>query len=122
MKESNVQRQIQLDVGEHDGVLMRNNVGSYTSDAGHRINYGVGGAGASDLIGITPVKITSEMVGSTVAVFTAIEVKTKTGRPTEKQKTFISAIIARHGIAGVARSYSDVQSLIEQFLTRITSK
>lgn len=122
MKESNVQRQIQLDAGEDDILLMRNNIGSYTTDAGHRVSFGVGGPGGSDLVGGTPIKITQEMVGSTVDVLTVIEVKTEKGKPTEKQKTFISAIIARHGIAGVARSYGDVLNLIDEFLTRITRK
>lgn len=49
------------------------------------------GAGTSDLIGLRPVKITSEMVGQTIAQFVAVEVKKdKNGsyKETEGQKRF----------------------------------
>lgn len=122
MKESNIQRQIQIDASADEVLLMRNNIGAYTTDAGHRIAFGVGGPGGSDLVGGTPLEITQDMVGSTVCVLTVIEVKTEKGKPTEQQKNFISAIIARHGIAGVARSYGDVRNLIQQFKSRISRK
>lgn len=70
--------------------------------------------GSSDLIGITPVKITPDMIGSTLGVFTAAEVKTKTGRPTDEQVRFINAIKSRGGIAGIVRSTDDAVQLVSQ--------
>ncbi|KKL44805.1 hypothetical protein LCGC14_2362030, partial [marine sediment metagenome] len=61
--------------------------------------------GSSDLIGWTPVEITPAMVGSTAAVFTAIEVKrSKGGVTTTEQKRFIKRVKQAGGIAGVAAS------------------
>ena len=68
--------------------------------------------GGSDIIGIRPTVITQEMVGQTVGVFLADEVKTPTGRPTKEQLRFIEAVNKAGGIAGVARSVSDALELI----------
>lgn len=65
------------------------------------------GVGSSDLIGFTPVVITAEMVGSTVAVFTAVEVKSASGRPTQPQLDFVKMVRDAGGIACVARSSQD---------------
>lgn len=64
-------------------LLWRNNVGAYVDERGNRIRYGLCNDSAklnaslksSDLIGITPVTITPDMVGTVVGVFTAIECK-----------------------------------------------
>lgn len=71
-----------------------------------RGNYQGGlGAGTSDLIGIVPVEITEDMVGKTIGVFAALEVKrVKGGVTTKIQKAFIQDIRKRGGIAGVANS------------------
>lgn len=68
--------------------------------------------GYSDLSGFTPVVVTQEMVGKTVAVFTAIEVKTPTGRATKKQINFMDHVINNGGKAGVARSVEDALEII----------
>lgn len=60
--------------------------------------------GSSDLIGWKPVLISSAMVGQTLAIFTAIEVKSPKGRLTESQRQFIDAINAAGGIAACVRS------------------
>lgn len=70
--------------------------------------------GSSDAIGLTPIVITQDMVGSTVAVFTAIEVKTKTGRVSEKQKKFIAFVKQFGGIAGVARSPDEAVQILKE--------
>jgi hypothetical protein len=71
--------------------------------------------GSSDLIGWNSVLITEAMVGRTVAVFTALEIKTEKGRVSESQKNFISAVNSSGGIAGVARSESDAVKHINDF-------
>ena len=70
--------------------------------------------GSCDLIGITPVTITPDMVGRTIGVFTAQEIKTPTGRTTPEQDRFIAAVRAAGGIAGVARSPADALKLLTQ--------
>ena len=72
--EKRVEQEIMLAVSKTGGVIFKNNVGqAYTKD-GQPFRYGLV-KGSSDLIGITPVTITQDMVGSTLGVFTAIEVK-----------------------------------------------
>ena len=70
--------------------------------------------GSSDLIGITPVTVTQDMVGQTLGVFTAQEIKTPTGRTTQEQDRFLAAVRAAGGIAGVVRSPADALGLLTQ--------
>jgi hypothetical protein len=60
--------------------------------------------GSSDLIGYT--------VRDGVAVFTALEVKTDTGRVTPEQRQFLEVVGGAGGIAGVTRSIEDAERLI----------
>jgi hypothetical protein len=78
---------------------------------GRPVQYGVCNPGGSDLIGWTPVCITPDMVGKTVAVFTAVEVKTPTGKPTEHQLNFITQVLRAGGFAGIARSPGDAVAI-----------
>ena len=112
-KESNIQNAIRLALTDNGVLSFRNNVGAYKSEKGHYIRYGVGEKGGSDLICITPVTITQEMVGQTVGVFTAIEVKTPNGRPSKEQLAFIEAVKRIGGKAGVARSPEDAIQIIK---------
>ena len=52
------------------------------------------------------------MVGQQVAVFTSIEVKTPTGRLRPEQKTWLDAVQAAGGVAGIARSVEDAQRIL----------
>lgn len=113
-KESNIQNTIRLALSDAGVLSFRNNVGAYKTDAGHYVRYGVGESGGSDLICATPVLITPEMVGQTLAVFTAIEVKTQTGKPTKKQLGFIEAIKRIGGFAGIARSSQEALNIIKK--------
>lgn len=60
--------------------------------------------GFSDVIGAVPVVITPDMIGKTVAVFSAIEVKNETGKSSKEQVRFISLLQSIGAKAGVARS------------------
>lgn len=93
--------------------LFRNNIGSYKSHTGHYIKYGVCNPGGSDLIGWTRVKITDEHVGKTIAVFTAIEVKTENVKPTKEQLNFINVVRASGGYAGIAYDLEEAQTILE---------
>lgn len=67
--------------------------------------------GFSDLFGLVPVTVTQDMVGQTVGVFHAIEVKTQRGRVSPQQQAFIDAVRRNGGRAGVARSPEDALSI-----------
>ncbi len=99
--------------------LFRNNIGSYARpDGAGRVAYGVTppGGGGSDLIGWVSKVITPNMVGQRVAIFTAIEVKSETGRTDPKrlaaQEHFIQVVADAGGLAGFARSKEDAWDII----------
>lgn len=69
--------------------------------------------GSSDIIGITSVEITEEMVGQTIGVFTAVEVKrSKSCKPTINQKHFLKVVKNAGGYAGVATCEDDVKAIV----------
>jgi hypothetical protein len=63
--------------------------------------------GLADLGGWRTVTITPEMVGQRVAVYVALEVKTKTGRASEDQLRFLATVTEAGGIAQVVRSVGE---------------
>lgn len=67
--------------------------------------------GMSDTGGWTPVVITPEMVGSTLAVVLQAEIK-ENGRPTPEQLNWIEAVRAAGGRAGIARNEEDLEAII----------
>ena len=104
MKETDIMRACMLALSEAGCLVWRNNCGSYTDPrSGSFVRYGVGNPGGSDLIGITPC-----------GRFLAVEVKTKTGRLRPEQQRFIDAVIAKGGIAGVARSAEEALDLLRR--------
>lgn len=103
--EAAIQQQIRLALSAAGVVTFRNNVGQYLDPkTGRPIRYGVCNPGGSDLIGWTPVVITPDMVGQTVAIFTAVEVKKPGGKVSEAQQNFIDQVNRHGGRAGVAYS------------------
>lgn len=113
MKESNIQNQVRLAASGAGAVLFRNNVGQVEVEGGRVIRYGVCNPGGSDLIGWKPVVITESMVGSTLAVFCAVEVKRPGGKVSESQQRFLDAVKRSGGIAGVARSAQDALNILK---------
>ena len=112
--EKDVERTLILHASQCGSTMFKNNVGMYKDQRGNVIRYGLC-KGSSDLIGWTPITITPEMVGSKIAVFTAVEVKkNKFGkyRATEEQKHFISAVQANGGRAGVADCKADLERIL----------
>jgi hypothetical protein len=115
VSEAAIQQQIRLALSRAGVVAFRNNIGAYMDPkTGRPVQYGVCNPGGSDLIGWTPVKITPDMVGKTVAVFTAVEVKTPTGKPTEHQLNFITQVLRAGGFAGIARSPGDAVAITQK--------
>jgi hypothetical protein len=69
--------------------------------------------GFSDTFGLVPVTITQDMVGQTIGVFVAGEVKTPNGRVTPQQQAFLDAIARNGGRAAVWRSVDDAMDTIK---------
>jgi hypothetical protein len=114
VSEAAIQQQVRLALSRAGAVAFRNNVGQYVDPkTGRPIRYGLG-VGSSDLIGWTPMVITPDMVGQTVAVFTAVEVKAPHGRPTEPQLNFIAQVIKAGGFAGIARSAAEAVNILQR--------
>lgn len=71
--------------------------------------------GSSDIIGITPTYVTHDMLGKTLGVFTAIEVKGAKGVASKEQKHFIEQVIKAGGYAGVAKTNDDIAEIIKRY-------
>jgi hypothetical protein len=93
--------------------LFKNVRGLFKSlDGIRKILAGLLTPGASDLIGFKTVIITPEMVGQKIAVFTAIEIKSKSDTVKKQQREFIEFVRAGGGIAGVSRSLEDTKKIL----------
>lgn len=112
--------------------LLRNNSGAIKHD-GRMIRFGLGNTSSkinkvnksSDYIGITKVVITPEMVGKTIGVFTAIEVKKRgfivkaeypKGSREHAQNNFLNFVRDFGGFSGFTTSVEDLHSVINHYL------
>lgn len=118
--EATVLAKILLAASKLQNRLFRNNVGLFKTIDGRTVKTGLHN-GSSDLIGWTQVKITPDMVGKTVAIFTAIECKKegfvfpKTPNETLKgQINFIEQIKKSGGYAGFARSEEEYEKILRK--------
>lgn len=109
--EQQIQQAIRLKLSKGRCRLWRNNTGALRDANGQLIRFGLC-SGSSDLVGLTAVTITPDMVGQQVAVFTAIEVKAERGRPTAEQEAFLAMVTHFGGKAGIARSIEDAERII----------
>lgn len=126
-QEKSIQSSIMLALSEAGSTVWRNETaGAWVGRPIHREGRTVTLAGArmlqaglcvgsSDLICITPVTITPDMIGRKVGVFTAVEVKAAKGRVSAEQERFISAVKRAGGIAGVARSVDQAVQLLDKY-------
>jgi len=88
--EAEVQDNIRLTGPKHSSTLFRNNTGALKDETGRVVRYGLANESkeqsekikSSDLIGITSIIVTPDMVGKRIGIFTAVEVK----RPDWKYK------------------------------------
>jgi len=104
---------------------MRNNSGAFTDATGRLIRFGLGNISkehndnmkSSDLIGITTMVVTPEMVGKTIGVFTAFEVKGsdwKPGRDKKREKAqenFINWVRLKGGISSFISSIDEFKNI-----------
>jgi hypothetical protein len=92
--EQSAQQAVVLEAQRRGVSLLRNNSGAVMTDDGRMVRFGLGNESArinkhfksSDLIGIHPVKITPEMVGTVIGVFRAVEMKAPGWRQDERSK------------------------------------
>ena len=120
--ESEIQQEIQLESPKHGVTLLRNNSGAFKDETGRLIRYGLGHTSnnqpfkSSDLIGWTEVLITPKMVGTRVAIFTAVEIKSESWKPSnndreQAQNNFIMWVKSRGGIAAMLNSVDGFKKL-----------
>ena len=111
--ETTLQQQIRLAIGTHPQTrLFRNQVGSLPDPrTGRLVTFGLA-RGSADLIGWRTITVTPDMVGTQLAVFTSIEVKTPTGRLSPAQHSWLGVVRGAGGIAGVARSVRDANEIV----------
>lgn len=126
MKEKAVNDHIRIFAAEHGFDLWRNNVGACQDATGRVIRYGLcndskklnQNVKSSDLIGVTPVRVTPELVGHVVGLFTAIETKPSdwSFNPNDEravaQKAFHDIVRKNNGLAGFATSVDDYRKII----------
>jgi hypothetical protein len=111
VSEQRIQQEIRIACSTGQTRLFRNNTGTLRDQHGRPVSFGLC-KGSADLIGYRSITITPDMVGQQVAVFTSIEVKTATGRLRPEQQQWLDAVQAAGGIAGVARSVEDAETLL----------
>lgn len=126
MTESEIQQHIQIEAAKYGCILMRNNSGAMQDATGRLIRYGLGNVSpkqkskSSDLIGITTITVTQDMVGKQIGVFTAFEIKVEDLNKSNKklsereqyQKNFIDWVKARGGIASFLNSVDGLRSAL----------
>ncbi len=118
--EASVQVELRLAAAQRGATLWRNNSGACLDQSGRMIRYGLGNDSkklnevwkSADLIGITPVTVTPEMVGRTLGVFTGVEVKGAAWRWTGNgrevgQQNFLTDVTNHGGIGMFATSVDD---------------
>lgn len=124
--EAEIQQLIQIEGPHHHCILMRNNSGALKDQQGRVVRFGLGNVSAkhseniksSDLIGITTIVVTQDMVGKSLGIFTAVEVKAEdysfsaNDKREKAQRNFIDWVLSRGGIAGFAKSVDDFKRIL----------
>lgn len=126
--ESTVSQEVVIKARYMDCSLMRNNSGACIDQEGRLVRYGLDNTSkvrndkikSSDYIGITKVVVTQEMVGKTLGVFTAVEMKREDWKHEKKkdkketaQEAFINWVKSLGGYAGFANCAEDLLRIIK---------
>lgn len=126
MRESAIASHILLNAAQSNVLLWRNNSGMLYNEKGVPIRFGLGSftpqmeCKSSDYVGIQPVFITPDMVGTIVGVFVAIETKpsdwkfNSNDKHSLAQKKFIDMVIKAGGRAGFAASIKDFNRILHR--------
>lgn len=94
---------------EPDLWLMRNTTG-FAQHEGRKVSYGLA-IGGSDLVGILTVPV-PDLACPTLGRWVALEVKTPTGRPTDKQLAFLAKVQRYGGFGAIVRSVAEARAAI----------
>lgn len=122
MRESATTSHIRLAAAKLNCPLWRNNCGGFYDNQGRFVRYGLGSEAklaSSDFIGICPTVITSDMVGQTVGVFLAVEMKADNwhlntnDKHIMQQKQFIDIVQQYGGLSGFATCVDDFYRIIK---------
>lgn len=103
MREQAIMQRVMVASSRLGWRLFRNNVGVLPDARGVPIRYGLC-PGSADLVGWRSITITPDMVGTTIAQFAAIEVKTDGGKLTAEQQRWLLAVNDAGGYARVVRT------------------
>jgi len=128
MKESAVASHVRLAAAQAGALMWRNNVGACVDETGRMIRYGLVNESAalsariksSDYVGITPVMITPDMVGTVIGVFTAVETKAEGWKfkPNDAraaaQAAFHDLVRKAGGFAGFATCVADFYNIVRK--------
>jgi len=126
--ESPVQQRVQLHQARLGHHAWRNNVGACEDAHGRHVRYGLANLSkqqneqikSSDLIGITTVVITPDMVGKRVGVFTAHEIKrpgwhlTPGNKRGQAQLRYINIVREAAGFAGFVTGIPDISRIMTE--------
>ncbi len=127
MNENSVASIVRLTGAYRDIPLWRNNVGVLMNQDGRPVRYGLANDSkrlnkeikSSDLIGITPVLITPDMIGQILGIFTAVETKhsewvfSENDHHSVAQKKFHDIVVRYGGYAGFATNEKDFLRIIK---------
>lgn len=104
--------------------LLRNNRGTFrTLDSKRVVSAGLEAEGSSDLLGITTLVITPEMVGISLGVVTVAEVKrpgwTKPTNEHERtQENFINQVNKRGGIGFFIENHESLEKIVKEIIKK----
>jgi len=128
-QETNLVRRIMLELGKNPKIrIFRNNIGKCWIGASksftrpQTVNVKAGDVliqnaryfdaglcvGSSDLIGLQAIKITSEMVGTEIACFVAVEVKLPSRRVQQNQINFLEMVNKLGGKGIICRDENNI--------------
>ena len=126
MRESKLLKSVITGFSQFGARLFRNNVGlAWTGDVtrispteiliknARPIKFGLC-VGSSDCIGFTPLVISEKHLGKTIAVFSAIETKSKNGRTSREQVNFVNYVKSQGGYAAVVRSLQEAAEAVDR--------
>lgn len=125
MKESAIQNEVLRVLGSQPHIrVFRNTVGGAWTGRGtvlagnsviiHNARWQAFGLhpGSADLIGWKTVTVSPDMVGSQLAVFLSVEIKSKDGRAKPHQLNWLNRVVEAGGIAAVVRSAEEAKGLL----------
>lgn len=113
-QETSIQNAALLEVGtDPDVMVWRNQTGVFRAmDDPDRV-IKVGNPGAPDILGVVAVTITPDMVGKTIGVAIAPEMKTGRGKQAENQGKWQRAFERRGGVYRLVRSPGELRDMVE---------